>query len=298
MTEVPKPQPMSQEGGPTPELPIREAFLLPSKAILEGMWQGQIRNPEAMRGYVLGRRNEFLRAHPNREDELDGPGEIGRWNRLVFSDTRDEYSGLAALCESEIHRRMAGLSGSQLDNSVHLQGVANLRRMADSWRQRAAQRAGIESLAPLPDHPAEPQVHRPVAVSGTIGQEEPAICRPNYERMLDYEVLDGIDNGTLTDTEAVHVHISKSLQSVRELSKDDERKAEEAEYAELVYGAPEDMIQFCLRQASEHLAYGTPGAISPAHYKIASRWYAMAGRFAQKAAVSDPVEETQTRDEE
>src|SRR3954464_9829333 len=173
MTEAPQPQPKRQETGPAPELPIREVFLLPSKAILEGMWQGQIRNPEAMRGYVLGRRNESLRAHANREDELDGPGEIGRWNRLVFSDTTDEYSGLAALCESEIHRRMAGFSASQLDNPVHLQGVANLRRMADSWRQRAAQLAETESLAPLPNRPAEPQVHRPVSLSGTIGQEEP-----------------------------------------------------------------------------------------------------------------------------
>jgi hypothetical protein len=77
-------QPIERNTGPTPDMPLRGVYKLPSQAILEGIWQGRIRNPEAMRGYFLSRRNEFLRAHPHRADELDGPGETGRWERLVY----------------------------------------------------------------------------------------------------------------------------------------------------------------------------------------------------------------------
>jgi hypothetical protein len=116
--------------------------------------------------------------------------------------------------------------------------------------------------------------------------------------MMDYEVLSGINKGTITDTEAVHVFIRKSLDSVRELYEGEERWEKETEYAELLYGAPEDMIRFCLGQASEHMAYGAPGAtVRPAGYKIASRWYAMAGRFAEEAAVTGQDEAPQVSEE-
>jgi len=130
--ELPKPlQPKEQQAGPRPELPTRELFKLPSQAILDGIWQGQIKDPNAMRAYVLRQRTEFLQAHPDRESELDGPGEIGRWHRLVYSDTADEYRGLAALCDREVHRRTTGLTASQLDEPANLHGVVRFSLMAD-----------------------------------------------------------------------------------------------------------------------------------------------------------------------
>src|SRR3954469_20841068 len=139
MTEgSPKPsQPSERNTGPSPELPLREVYKLPSGAILDGIWQGRIRNPEALRGYFLRQRTEFLQAHPDRESELDGPGQIGRWHGLVHSDTVEEYAGLASFAESEVHRRTAGVSDTETESPAHLQGVANFRRIADAWRQRA-----------------------------------------------------------------------------------------------------------------------------------------------------------------
>ena len=86
------PQPIERNTGPAPEMPLREVHKLPSTAILDGIYAGRIHNPEALRAYVLRQRTEFLQAHPGRESELDGPGEIGRWHRLVYSDTADEYT--------------------------------------------------------------------------------------------------------------------------------------------------------------------------------------------------------------
>jgi hypothetical protein len=297
MTEGnPKPiQPSEGNTGPAPEVPLREVYKLPSQAILEGIWQGQIRNPEALRGYFLRQRTEYLQAHPDRESELDGPGEIGRWNRLVHSDTVDEYTGLAAFADSEVHRRTAGLAGSQLDSPAHLQGVGNLRQMAQSWRQRAASLTEPEQEhRPLP-RPIEPTS----AVSELTPERQPRTSRPDYDRMLDYEVLDGINNGSLTETEAVHVYIEKSLNSVRELYEGEDLQEKETEYAEVIYGDPQDMIRFCLGRATEHLGSGAaPEAVSPANYKIAARWYTMAGRFAQEAAQSRRDEDTETEDTE
>jgi hypothetical protein len=45
-------------------------------------------------------------------------------------------------------------------------------------------------------------------------------------------------------------------------------------------------------------AYGAPGApVGPANYKIASRWYAMAGRFAQEAASTVTDEDPQVSED-
>src|SRR5215213_1861376 len=147
MTEaLPKPvQLKEQQAGPRPELPTREVFKLPSQTILNGIWQGQIKDPNAIRAYVLRQRTEFLQAHPDRESALDGPGEIGRWHRLVYSDTADEYCGLAALCDREVHRRTAGLTASQLDEPANLHGVVRFSLMADLWRTRAEQVAASEA---------------------------------------------------------------------------------------------------------------------------------------------------------
>src|SRR5687768_112440 len=89
MTEGnPKPsEPIIENAGPAPEMPLREVHKLPSQVILDGIHAGRIRHPEALRGYFLRRRTEFLQAHPDREGELDGPGEFGRGHRLVYSDT-------------------------------------------------------------------------------------------------------------------------------------------------------------------------------------------------------------------
>src|SRR3954471_23996973 len=137
MTEVPQPQPRRQETGPTPELPLREVYKLPSRAILDGIYTGRIGNPEALRAYFLRQRSEFLQEHPDQEHELDEPGTIGRWHGLVHSDTVEEYSGLASFAESELHRRTAGGSDTEAEIPPHRQAVATFRQIADAWRQRA-----------------------------------------------------------------------------------------------------------------------------------------------------------------
>jgi hypothetical protein len=63
-------------------------------------------------------------------------------------------------------------------------------------------------------------------------------------------------------------------------------------------GEPQAMIHFCLTQAQEHLGEDRPAAaVSPGNYKIAGRWYAMAGRFAQEAAQSRQDENSQVTEE-
>jgi hypothetical protein len=256
MTEgLPRPrQPKEQPAGPRPELPTREVFKLPSQAILDGIWQGQIKDPNAMRAYVLRQRTEFLQAHPDREAELDGPGEIGRWHRLVYSDTAEEYRGLAALCDREVHGRTAGLTASQLDEPANLHGVVGFSLMADLWRTRADKEASERPTAGQPE-PPRIRPHENQSPQ-TLGE------RPNYDRRHDYEVLDGINSGKFTETEAVHVYVRKSLQSLRDLYTGDELQAHEAEYAEVVMGEPQAMIHFSLTQAQEYLCEGAPAAVS------------------------------------
>src|SRR4051794_9237876 len=71
--EIPKPQPGKQEQGPRPELPLREVYKLGSQAILDGIYQGRIGNPEALRAYFIRQRTEFLQEHPDGEAALDRP---------------------------------------------------------------------------------------------------------------------------------------------------------------------------------------------------------------------------------
>src|SRR3954453_10291837 len=137
MTEVPQPQPRRQETSPTPELPLREVYKLGSQAILDGIYAGRIGNPEALRAYFIRQGTEVLQEHPDGEAALDRPGPIGQWHGLVHSDTVEEYTGLASFAEGEVHRRTAGLSDAETESPAHLQGVANFRRIADAWRQRA-----------------------------------------------------------------------------------------------------------------------------------------------------------------
>src|SRR5438309_6728161 len=144
MTEVPQPQPRRQETGPTPELPLHEVYKLPSQLILDGIYAGRIGNPEALRAYFLRERTEFLQQHPDGEAALDRPGPIGRWHGLVHSDTVEEYAGLASFAEREVHRRTAALPEGQVGSPAHLQGVANFRRIADAWCQRAIRASEAE----------------------------------------------------------------------------------------------------------------------------------------------------------
>jgi hypothetical protein len=108
--------------------------------------------------------------------------------------------------------------------------------------------------------------------------------------MMDNEVLNGIDDGTITDPDAVHVYVSKSLDAVRGIYQGDELKKIEAEYAPLVYGEPGDLVHFCLGHANEFMALNHPTAReNPAQYDTAARWYRMAARMAQPAATSQPL---------
>ena len=59
-----------------------------------------------------------------------------------------------------------------------------------------------------------------------------------------------------------------------------------------------NIFKFSLSRAEEHMGAGAPAeAVSPANYKIAARWYAMAGRFAQEAAQSRGEEDSETTEE-
>src|SRR3954465_9811771 len=263
MTEgAPQPQPRNQETGPTPELPLREVYKLGSQAILDGIYAGRIGNPEALRAYFIRQRTEFLQGHPDGEAALDRPGPIERWHGLVHSDTVEEYAGLASFAESEVHRRTAGVSDTEAESPAHLQGVANFRQIADAWRQRAIRLSEDEPQSkhvPLP----EPTVDTTVAPQDrTIEAASPQ--GRDYSRLQDYEVLHGINSGEFTETEAVHVYIRKSLESLRELYEGEELHQEEADYAEVVFGEPQAMIGFCLSRATEHLGDSAPpDAVSP-----------------------------------
>ena len=105
--------------------------------------------------------------------------------------------------------------------------------------------------------------------------------------MQDYQVLDG-DQQRDADRDRSRTRLHQQvLRHVRGLYEEEKRSEMEAEYAEVIYGEPPDMIRFCLSRAHQHLGSGAPPeAVSPANYKIAARWYAMAGRFAQEAARS------------
>src|SRR3954452_11057428 len=198
----PKPsQSRENQPGPRPELPLREVYKLPSQAIVDGVYAGRIGTPEALRAYFIRQRTEFLQQHPNGEATLDKPGPIGRWHGLVHSDTAEEYSGLASFAEGEVHRRTAGLSDGEAQNSAHLQGVANFRRIADVWRQRAARLSEAEEPTPSPERFSTP------SPAAELTPERERQTRTDYGRLQDYEVLDGINNGTLTKTEAVHVYV-------------------------------------------------------------------------------------------
>jgi hypothetical protein len=285
-------QPREQQSGPRPELPLREVYKLPSQLILDGIYTGRIGNPEALRAYFIRQRTEFLQAHPDGEAALDRPGPIGRWHGLVHSDTVEEHASLASFAEGEVHRRTAGLSDTEAESPAHLQGVANIRRIADAWRQRATRTSEEKpqgKSVPLP---------KPPAALREITQAEPAQGR-DYSRMQDYEVLDGINSGEFTETEAVHVYVRKSLDGLRELYQGDELQEREADYAEVVYGEPQAMIRFCLGRATEHLGDGAPtAAVNPGNYEVAARWYAMAGRFAQEAARDRRDEDPQVSEDE
>src|SRR3954447_1136010 len=196
-------QPREQQSGPRPELPLHEVYKLPSQSILDGIYAGRIGNPEALRAYFLRERTEFLQEHPDGEAALDRPGPIGRWHGLVHSDTVEEYAGLASFAEGEVHRRTAGLPDAETQSAAHLQGVANFRRIADSWRQRAIH---LSETEPQGQHVPLPEP--------TVETASPHIR--DYSRLQDYEVLDGINSGEFTQTEAVHVYVRKSLEGLRE----------------------------------------------------------------------------------
>jgi hypothetical protein len=177
----------------------------------------------------------------------------------------------------------------------HLQGVANFRRIAGVWRQRAIRLSEDE---PQSKHVPEPTVDMTVATPNLTVDTAAATQRRDYSKLRDYEVLHGINSGEFTETEAVHVYVRKSLDGLRELYEGDELHEKEADYAEVVFGEPQTMIGFCLSRATEHLGEGAPpDAVSPGNYEVAARWYAMAGRFAHEAARHRRDEDPQVTDE-
>src|SRR4051794_27323720 len=114
-----------------PDGTLEAISVLPSGDILDGMYATRIRNPEALRLYVVKKRTEFLAEHPDREAELSGDSELGQWHGLVYSDTAAEYSGLAALCDDEIQRRGVRIAtAEQALDPDHLRGVFNLHGIA------------------------------------------------------------------------------------------------------------------------------------------------------------------------
>jgi hypothetical protein len=80
----------------------------------------------------------------------------------------------------------------------------------------------------------------------------------------------------------VHDVAAWLLETDRQTLRDDLRKEKEAEYAPLIVGEPEEMVRFCLDEATARMGADRPGSLH-VDYEAAARWYAMAARFARRA---------------
>jgi hypothetical protein len=114
--------------------------------------------------------------------------------------------------------------------------------------------------------------------------EKQQVAVDELARMSAGEIKQAIDAGATSDLQAVHVYVRKSLERDRLQHHGEQLKAVEAQYAELIFADPKDMVRYCLQQAESRMPLGDGLDAAAGDLGAASRWYAMAARFARQAA--------------
>jgi hypothetical protein len=109
---------------------------------------------------------------------------------------------------------------------------------------------------------------------------------PDHPASAATRILNGVEDGIITDPDKVHDLTALLLETERQTLRGDLRAEREAANAELVYGAPKDMVQFCLAEATSRLGLDEPGSLHTDE-AAAARWYQMAARFARRAQDQD-----------
>ena len=223
--------------------------------IVNGIEAGDIRDTGAVK--VLVRQQlELLQqtVHGASRKELEG-----RYAPLVAGEPK----ALARYCQQEADTAMSLNYTTESDFTDY--------PAAERWYEMAArfadEAAGVRTAAdrptPLRQAPVEQPTVPPAARAETL--------------------LNGIEDGSITNPEAVHETVGWLLETERQQLRSSElRREREAAYAELIYGSPQVMVQFCLDEATARLGLDVPG--SPhANEEAAGHWYRMAARFARRA---------------
>ena len=110
----------------------------------------------------------------------------------------------------------------------------------------------------------------------------PVPLQPDHPASSATQILNGVEDGSLTNPDAVQDLTALLLETERQTLRGDLRAERETTYAEVVYGAPKDMVRFCLAEATSRLGTGEPGSVH-IDEEAAARWYQMAARFARRA---------------
>jgi hypothetical protein len=138
--------------------------------------------------------------------------------------------------------------------------------------------------------------------------EQPATpateAQDRYAEMSTADLQNGIEDGSITETDAVRAVVRKSYQEQRELhafmaqqpGQQDRQDIHakqwaeiEARYKPLLDGDPKTLTQYSLDQASRYMTFDYPNGTDNTNYEAASHWYDMAGKFAREQATASPA---------
>ncbi len=192
-------QPVEQRPAEARESSLAEVWQLDSKAILDGIYEGTITDPDALLIYFEKHQDEY------REEALRQPDEPwkmdvlrrGGWNNLIRPQTDEDYESLAQFCRAEVRRRSERMWHGPFvkDDNVpytdeelqelrgkEAQRAGNLYRMAEAFRERCQRLAGEASdadavggarLPVLPGGRRQREEREAVREPETAGQERP-----------------------------------------------------------------------------------------------------------------------------
>ena len=116
----------------------------------------------------------------------------------------------------------------------------------------------------------------------TIQSGQPPDTQPYHPYRVAGMILDRVEDGSVTNPEAVQAAARLLAADDKKIFRDDVRKQKEAESASWISAAPKDMVRFCLDEASARMSRDVPESVH-IDYEAAARWYAMAAQFARKA---------------
>src|SRR4051794_38701690 len=88
-------------------------------------------------------------------------------------------------------------------------------------------------------------------------------------------LLNGIEDGTITNPSAVRVLIGKQLETERQMYSGEHRHEIEQRYAKLIKGDPQAMTQYCQQRADRAMTFSSPAASDSTDYAAAKHWYQM-----------------------